>query len=75
MTMWSAGDRFVSCPDFASPKSRTLTPDLAIMMLLGLQIAVDDALAVRLRQRGDNLRGITGAPSSMEDGPLFEPGR
>ena len=26
-----------SCPDFASPKSRTLTPDFAIMMLPGLR--------------------------------------
>ena len=32
---------------FAMPKSSSLTPDLAIMMLRGLQVTMDDAARVR----------------------------
>ena len=47
---------------FASPKSRSFTPDGVSMMFAGLQIAVDDALAVR---RGECVRDLRAVPQRL----------
>jgi len=43
--------------DFASPKSRTFTPDFATMILPRLQIALNDALGVASASAARDLGG------------------
>ena len=58
----------------ASPKSRTFDPGLGEHNVAGLQIAVDDALLVRLLQRAGDLPGVAERLFQGERA-LFQPGR